>query len=351
MPKCAPETEQAIHPCKETCYELTEGCVEDIVSVLRVIKAANGALLKSWNLSETQISSRSREWFDCDYLPSKDGPIPCFHKQVTCQSPPNVSNAKVNERNTTYTAKSEVKYTCQSDAFRMEGSDTSTCLYGGQWSEPPKCKPKKTTSDFHPLVIVLPLFIIPFIIVMATVTISYCKRKNVQSLTRQREFDAFVCYNFDTDREFAEDVILTELQENHHPPFKLCIHSKDFMPGVPIKENIMEAIRNSNSAIIVLSQGFVDSIWCREEFSDCYIENMKDPAFRLFVILMQPVEHLENVSEYMKSFFEKKTYLPKDDPQLFKKIGEYLEHVKKQKDVNGCVVIQKVEGPEIDQLL
>ena len=101
-----------------------------------------------------------------------------------------------------------------------------------------------------------------------------------------------------------------------------------------IKENIIEAIRNSNSAIIVLSQGFVDSIWCKEEFADCYIENMKDPAFRLFVILMEPVDNLENISEYMKSFFEKKTYLLRNDPQLFQKIREYLEWVKKTKDAN-----------------
>ena len=86
-----------------------------------------------------------------------------------------------------------------------------------------------------------------------------------------------------------------------------------------IKENIIEAIRNSNSAIIVLSQGFVDSIWCKEEFADCYIENMKDPAFRLFVILMEPVENLENVSQYMKSFVNRKTFLMRDDPNFFKR--------------------------------
>ena len=55
----------------------------------------------------------------------------------------------------------------------------------------------------------------------------------------------------------------------------------------------------------------MDSIWCKEEFADCYIESMKDPAFRLFVILMEPVENLENLSEYMKSFFEKEDLLIK----------------------------------------
>ena len=351
VPKCDLQTEQVIHPCKETCHEMIEACVADILSVLLQIKMVNEAFFSNWELSQTQISSSSREWFNCDYLPSKDGPIPCFHKQVTCQIPPNVGNAEVSESNSTFSAKSEVKYTCQSDAFHMEGNSTSTCLYSGHWSEPPKCNPRKT-SGIHPLIIVLPLLIIPFVILMATVTISCCKRREVQSLTRQREFDAFVCYNFDTDREFAEEVILTELSETHDPPLKLCFHSRDFKLGVHIKENIIEAIRNSNSAIIVLSQGFVDSIWCKEEFADCYIENMKDPAFRLFVILMEPVENLENISEYMKSFFEKKTYLLRNDPQLFQKIREYLEWVKKTKDANnGGVAQAHDEGHENDRFL
>ena len=180
VPKCDPDTEQVIHPCKETCYEIGEACFKNILLILRQLNTSNEALLMNW----TRIGSSSRELLNCDYLPSNGGPIPCFHKQVTCQSPPNVSNTKVSLANSTYTAKSEVKYMCQSGIFQMEGNNTSTCLYSGQWSELPKCNPRKMTSDIHPFVIVLPLFIIPFIIVMATVTISYCKRKQVQSLTR-----------------------------------------------------------------------------------------------------------------------------------------------------------------------
>ena len=40
--------------------------------------------------------------------------------------------------------------------------------------------------------------------------------------------------------------------------FKLFIHSRDFILGRDIIDNIEEAIEGSNSAIIVMSQGFVD---------------------------------------------------------------------------------------------
>ena len=94
------------------------------------------------------------------------------------------------------------------------------------------------------------------------------------SLKRNREFDSFVLYHFDSDDDFVIDKLLPELEETRD--FTLCIHSRNFTPGKDIKDNIEEAIKNSNSAIIVMSQGFVDSIWCKEEFTHSYIENMKD---------------------------------------------------------------------------
>ena len=144
---------------------------------------------------------------------------------------------------------------------------------------------------------------------------------------RNRIFDAFVLYHFDTDDDFVVDSLLLELEEARN--FKLCIHSRNFTPGRDIKDNIEESIEGSNGAIIIMSQGFVDSIWCKEEFVDCYIENMKDPAFNLFVIMMQPADTLVNISNYMKTFFETKTYLQINDPELFSKLATHLEDARK----------------------
>ena len=80
---------------------------------------------------------------------------------------------------------------------------------------------------------------------------------------------------------------------------------------------------------MVMSQAFVNSIWCKEEFERCYIENMNDPAFQLFVIMMQPADTLQNLSESMKTFFAQRTYLQRDDPNLIQKIAAYLTEVKK----------------------
>ena len=76
----------------------------------------------------------------------------------------------------------------------------------------------------------------------------------------------------------------------------------------------------------------MDSIWCREEFADCYVENMNGAAFQLFVILTQPKEDLVNLSKYMTSFLAQRTYLEKDDPHLFRKISDYLLQVRQDQE-------------------
>ena len=152
-------------------------------------------------------------------------------------------------------------------------------------------------------------------------------------LKRIRPFDATIFYHFDTDDGFVINHLLPALEEARD--FKLCIHSRNFVPGRDIKDNIEEAIEGSNSAIIVMSQGFVDSMWCKEEFTHCYIEKMKDPAFNLFVIMMQPVDTLVNISNYMKTFFATKTYLLVDDPELFIKLARHLENARQPENENG----------------
>ena len=57
-------------------------------------------------------------------------------------------------------------------------------------------------------------------------------------------------------------------------------------------------------------------------------ENSKDPAYKLFVILMQQQETLKHYTAYMDKYFRNKTYLKRDDPHLWSKLTNYLREVK-----------------------
>ena len=120
------------------------------------------------------------------------------------------------------------------------------------------------------------------------------------------------------------DTVLPTLEENHSPPFRLCNPMRDFEPGLTIMDNIQSAIRNSNSAIIIMSQHYVNSPWCTAELEECCTENMKDPGFKLFIIMMQARDALVNINQYesyVQRFLSSDKVLDRYDPDLFKKIS------------------------------
>ena len=156
------------------------------------------------------------------------------------------------------------------------------------------------------------------------------KASSGKILPREREYDAVVFYDFDHDNEFVTNTILPALEETHDPPFKLCFSDRDFLLGVSIRDNIDQAINSSNSAIIIISQAYLDSLWCTREFQQARLENIRDPAFKVFVIMMQPEHTLTNKPSFMNrelDYYGLK--LDSHDPRLFEKISTNLTEVRK----------------------
>ena len=326
---------QVIPICKETCFILFHSCQE--IWRLILYSYFKSAKFKKWKKHAHRNISN---FLDCNYLPSVHDSIPCFYKPVMCDPPPNVTNARIingSEHGGTYLAKFQVEYECVGETFQMEGNSSVTCLYSGEWYKIPKCL-KRKGKTLNLLSIVIPLVIaLFFVFIITCIARRYAYRKKEKKsllLKRNREYDVFVCYNFDEDHHFVFDSILPELEDNHDPPLKMFIHDRDFTPGREITINICNAINNCNSAIIVMSQGFIDSPRCREEFTKCLAESEEDPAFKLFIIVMEEVNILVNVPENMEIFFKDKTYLKKDDANLFEKIGNQLSLIKQQDALN-----------------
>ena len=339
LPKCDLHTKQMMPACKEACLDLMDACLDDVLYVLGKITSKSNEMLDFKNNLQNANGSLNRNQFlNCNYLPSVAESFPCFFEPVTCDRPPNVTNANVqnvSELNDTYLVHSKVFYLCQPGTY-MIGANAVQCQYNGNWTQPPTCK-KIIKYSNNLIKTLLPVMVVLlFLLVTLSGGIIYKRRKKDPKLYRQKDYDAFVCYSYETtDANFAEKTIRAELEENIEPALKLCIHRRDFLAAWDIMWNINNAIKNSNSAIIVISQDYVNSLWCKEEFEQCYMEHMKDPAFKLFVIMMQPADTLDNTSLYMESFFAHKTYLDVNDPKLFKKISDYLKWIKNPKGTNG----------------
>ncbi|WAR09756.1 TLR4-like protein [Mya arenaria] len=113
------------------------------------------------------------------------------------------------------------------------------------------------------------------------------QRLNNENEEDQYMYDAFISYA-DEDGEFIREDIMPKLEENG---MKLCVHQRDFLPGIPIADNIVDAIQNSRKTLVVISRPFIKGKWCMYEFNMARMETMnkRPEAGCLVVVLLEVV--------------------------------------------------------------
>lgn len=75
-------------------------------------------------------------------------------------------------------------------------------------------------------------------------------------------YDAFVSY-CNEDRNFV--LKLVEKMEKYEPYLKLCIYERDFQIGSVISESVVQSVAVSKRTLLVISDAFSKSQWCRWE--------------------------------------------------------------------------------------
>ncbi|KAL1131634.1 hypothetical protein AAG570_011247 [Ranatra chinensis] len=111
-----------------------------------------------------------------------------------------------------------------------------------------------------------------------------CYRAAAFEEDQERLFDAYVSYSV-KDEAFVTQMLAPGLE----PPFRLCLHYRDFNMTAYVADTIIEAVEASKRTIVVLSRNFVNSEWCRFEFKSALHEVLKDRRRRLIVVLVGEV--------------------------------------------------------------
>ncbi|XP_066289262.1 ankyrin repeat domain-containing protein 50-like [Branchiostoma lanceolatum] len=104
---------------------------------------------------------------------------------------------------------------------------------------------------------------------------------------RDFEFDAFVSAN---QRDFSW--VNEWVQQLESPPhnLKICVHHRDFKSGVPISHNIDRAVANSRKILIVLSQNFLSSNWCKVELKAAIEKELSSDKYCVLPMLKSECE-------------------------------------------------------------
>ncbi|KAG1947957.1 toll-like receptor [Pimephales promelas] len=122
-------------------------------------------------------------------------------------------------------------------------------------------------------------------------------------------FHAFISYSH-SDAEWVRDQLLPCL-ENAKPPYRLCIHERDFIPGKWIIDNIIENIESSRKVIFVLSRSFVNSVWCNYELYFAQQRAIGKTFSDVILIVKEPIDPTSLPSKFckLKKMLSTKTYL------------------------------------------
>ncbi|KPJ08072.1 Toll-like receptor 13 [Papilio machaon] len=128
-------------------------------------------------------------------------------------------------------------------------------------------------------------------------------------------FDAFVSYCND-DREFVAEMI--NQLETTPPYLKLCVYERDFEIGSFISESILNSINQSKYIVLIVSNSFAKSQWCRwetqlAEYHRLFLED-GTPYDPLVLIRVGEVDN-KYMTTTLKYLLKTKIYHSWDDSQ------------------------------------
>ena len=126
-----------------------------------------------------------------------------------------------------------------------------------------------------------------------------------EQLNENYLYDAFVVYSAD-DRFWVHDKLMQCLENEHG--MHLCIHYRDFIPGHDIEDTIIEALKNSRKAIIVLSPNFLQSNWCHFEFKMARQIDIEEDRSMVILVILESITGCK-LSNTLATMLQRKTYL------------------------------------------
>ncbi|XP_036030689.1 toll-like receptor 13 [Onychomys torridus] len=206
-------------------------------------------------------------------------------------------------------------------------------------------------------------FFCSFSIVLTTMVFSWFSAKMISSLwyglyicrawyltkwnktEKKFLYDAFVSFSA-TDEEWVYGELVPALEEGSQTTFKLCLHHRDFEPGIDIFENIQNAINTSRKTLCVVSNQYLHSEWCRLEVQ---LASMKMFYEHKDVIILIFLEEIPNyrLSSYhrLRKLVKRQTFITWPDsahqqPLFWARIRNALGNETVEKENTHLIVVE-----------
>ncbi|XP_017579129.2 toll-like receptor 13 [Pygocentrus nattereri] len=156
----------------------------------------------------------------------------------------------------------------------------------------------------------------------------YEKKQQKKQTVQSFQYDAFISYNTH-DELWVVKQLLPKLEGEQG--WKLCLHHRDFQPGKPIMDNIVDGIYSSRKTLCVISRHYLESEWCSREIQVASFRLFDEKKDVLILVFLEEIPPHQLSPYYrMRSLIKKRTYLtwpkPGEDIQVFwQKLDAALE--------------------------
>lgn len=144
----------------------------------------------------------------------------------------------------------------------------------------------------------------------------------------ERPYDAFISYS-NKDEDFVVRQLAPRLEKGDKK-FKLCVHYRDFPVGACIAETIVRSVEASKRTILVVSQNFLDSEWCRFEFQTAHQQVLNERRNRVILVLLHDI-NTDKLDNTLKAYMRTRTYLKYDDAWFWEKLMFSMPDVRYRK--------------------
>ncbi len=122
------------------------------------------------------------------------------------------------------------------------------------------------------------------------------------------DYDVFISYSH-LDLTWVRENLMEFLHENG---YSVCLHEKDWPVGVLITENILLSVKHSRRMIMVLSENYLSSEWCRVEFQAAHRAVLEGRTKYLIMIALEHVA-LKNLPAEIDFYVKTHTFLEVDN--------------------------------------
>ncbi|KAK3861725.1 hypothetical protein Pcinc_032341 [Petrolisthes cinctipes] len=153
-------------------------------------------------------------------------------------------------------------------------------------------------------------------------------------LDADKKYDAFISYSH-KDEEFVNKVLVPGL-ESGEPKYRVCLHYRDWVPGLLIQDQIMNSVESSRRTLVVLSPNFIESVWGQLEFRAAHSKALQDGTNRIIVIIHGEIPPEKALDEKLRLYVSMRTYVRWGDAKFWEKLRYLMPHSQE--------LIQKKQG-------